>query len=124
MDVGDQLKRFRELKGLSQGKIEELTGMYRCYISRVENGHTVPSLETLEKFARALEMPLYQILYERDSVTELPNAHMRETEDWASRGKGRRTFLKLQRAIQKMSGRDRELLLQMAAKIASNNRRG
>ncbi len=123
MDVGDQLKRFRELKGLSQGRIEELTGMYRCYISRVENGHTVPSLETLEKFARALGMPLYQILYERESVSELPSSHTEEIEDWASRGKGRRTFLKLRKAVQKMSGRDRELLLQLAARIAGNKRR-
>ena len=123
MDVGDQLKRIRELKGLSQGKIEERTGMYRCYISRVENGHTVPSLETLEKFARALGMPLYQILYEKDSGSQLPNSRAQELNDWASRGKGRRTFLKLQKALQKMSGRDRELLLQVAAKIASNHRR-
>ena len=123
MDVGDQLKRFRELKGLSQGRIEELTGMYRCYISRVENGHTVPSLVTLEKFARALGMPLYQILYERESASQLPSSHIEEIEDWASRGKGRRTFLKLRKAIQKMSGRDRELLLQLAARIASNKRR-
>jgi transcriptional regulator with XRE-family HTH domain len=51
MDVGTRLKQFRELKGLSQGKIEGRTGLLRCYFSRVENGRTVPSVETLEKFA-------------------------------------------------------------------------
>ena len=61
MDVGDRLKQLRELKGLSQGEIEERSGLFRCYISRVENGHAVPVVETLEKFARALDVPLYQL---------------------------------------------------------------
>jgi transcriptional regulator with XRE-family HTH domain len=67
MDVGERLKQLRELKGLSQGEIEERTGLLRSYISRAENGHTVPHVETLEKFARALEMPLYQLLYEGEN---------------------------------------------------------
>ena len=123
MDIGRRLQELREHKNLSQGDIEHKTGLLRCYVSRVENGHTVPSLETLEKFARALGMPLYQILYERESVSQLPSSHTEEIEDWASRGKGRRTFLKLRKAVQKMSGRDRELLLQLAARIASTKRR-
>jgi transcriptional regulator with XRE-family HTH domain len=52
---------FEKRKKLSQGDIEERSGLLRCYISRVENGHTVPSIETLEKLARAMEVPLYQI---------------------------------------------------------------
>jgi hypothetical protein len=35
MDVGDRLKQSREFKGLSQGKIEERSGLFRCYISWV-----------------------------------------------------------------------------------------
>jgi transcriptional regulator with XRE-family HTH domain len=46
---------------LSQGDIEKRTGLLRCYISRVENGHTVPAIETMEKMARALEIPMYQL---------------------------------------------------------------
>ena len=54
MVIGDRLKTLRETKNLSQGGIEKRTGLLRCYVSRVENGHTVPSVETLGKFARAL----------------------------------------------------------------------
>jgi transcriptional regulator with XRE-family HTH domain len=66
MDIGNRLRYLREEKNLSQGDIEQRTGLLRCYISRVENGHTVPAIETLEKMARALEMPLYVLMYEGD----------------------------------------------------------
>lgn len=56
MLIGD--RALRGAKNLSQGDIEKRTGLIRCYVSRVENGHTVPALKTLEKFARALELPL------------------------------------------------------------------
>lgn len=123
MDVGNRLKQFRELKGLSQGKLEERSGLLRCYISRVENGHTVPSVDTLEKFARALEMPLYQLLYEGEKPPKSLKTQAQEIDDWASRGKGRRTFSKLQNALQRMSVPDRALLLYMAAKMAANLRK-
>src|SRR5882762_6966417 len=57
MIIGDRLRDMREEKKLSQGDIEKRTGLLRCYISRVENGHTVPAIETLEKMAFALEVP-------------------------------------------------------------------
>lgn len=123
MDVGERLRQFRESKGFSQGKIEERTGLLRCYVSRVENGHTVPSVETLEKFARALDVPLYQLLYEGEKPPQSLKTQAQETEDWASRGKGRRMFTKLQRAIQKMSVPDRALLLSMAARMVGKQRR-
>ncbi|MCL5670400.1 MAG: helix-turn-helix domain-containing protein, partial [Acidobacteria bacterium] len=63
MGIGERIKELREQKHLSQGDIEERTGLLRCYISRVENGHTVPSLETLERFAGALDVPLYKLFY-------------------------------------------------------------
>src|SRR5712692_2919159 len=59
--IGDRVREMREEKNLSQGDIEKRTVLLRCYISRVENGHTVPAIETLEKLARALEVPLYQL---------------------------------------------------------------
>ena len=58
MIIGDRLRALHEEKKLSQGAIEKRTGLFPAYISRVENGHTVPSIETLEKFAHALECPL------------------------------------------------------------------
>jgi transcriptional regulator with XRE-family HTH domain len=73
MVVGDRLRELRETKQLSQGDIEKRTGLLRCYISRVENGHTVPAIETLEKLARALEIPLYQLFYDGDEPPKLPN---------------------------------------------------
>src|SRR5689334_24485622 len=66
MIIGDRLKALREAKNLSQGDIEERTGLLRCYTSRVENGHTVPSVETLEKYARALEIPMYHLMFDGD----------------------------------------------------------
>ena len=64
MLMGDRLRELREAKKLSQGDIEKRTGLLGCHISRVENGHTVPAIETLEKLARGLEIPLYQLFYD------------------------------------------------------------
>lgn len=64
MVIGEKLKALREQKHLSQGDVEKRTGLLRCYISRVENGHTVPAIETLEKLTRAMDVPLYQIFYD------------------------------------------------------------
>ncbi len=73
MIIGDRLRVLREQKQFSQGEIEKRTGLLRCYISRVENGHTVPAVETLEKFARALEVPMYQLFYDGEEPPKLPN---------------------------------------------------
>src|SRR2546430_13141992 len=77
--IGDRLRDMREEKKLSQGDIEKRTGLLRCYISRVENGHTVPAIETLEKLARALDVPLYQLFYEGDEPPKLPNPPKRRS---------------------------------------------
>jgi transcriptional regulator with XRE-family HTH domain len=72
MLIADRLKGLREQKNMSQGDIEKHTGLLRCYISRVENGHTVPSVDTLEKMARALEIPMYR-LFTDDPHVKKPN---------------------------------------------------
>src|SRR5882724_2784613 len=74
MIIGERLRELREEKKLSQGDIEKRTGLLRCYISRVENGHTVPAIETLEKMARALELPLYHLMYDGNGAPEAPIA--------------------------------------------------
>ena len=87
MIIGDRLRELRESKKLSQEDIETRTGLLRCYISRVENGHTVPAIETLEKLARALEVPLYQLFYDGAEPPKLPNLLKRKTVDdivWGS----------------------------------------
>ena len=120
--IGDRLRDLREAKHLSQGDIEKRTGLLRCYVSRVENCHTVPSIETLEKWAHALEVPLYQFFYDGDrppqEPTVLRTSKQKHIDDWASRGKGLRIFTKIRRALSRMSAEDRSLLLHMARKIS------
>src|SRR5260370_42574330 len=71
MIIGERLRVLREQKNFSQGEVEKRTGL-RCYISRVENGHTVPAVKTLEKFARALEVPMYQLFYDGEERPRMP----------------------------------------------------
>jgi len=92
MIIGDRLRALREEKNLSQGDIEKRTGLIRCYVSRVENNHTVPAIETLEKFARALEVPMYQLFYDSDEPPKLPNLPKRKSSDeiaWVATAKMR-----------------------------------
>ena len=123
MVIGRRLRNLREEKNLSQGDIEKRAGLLRCYISRVENGHTVPSLETLERLAAALEVPLYQLFYEGDEPPSLPNLSARQTtEDLAfneEAEKENRFFEKVRRVLGRIDEKDRQLLLYLAQKLAS-----
>ena len=122
MIIGDRLRALREEKKLSQGDIEKRTGLLRCYISRVENGHTVPAIETLEKLARALECPLYQLFYDGEEPPQLPNLPKRKSSDdiaWGTSGKEARYLNKLRRLLSKADDEDRKLLLYMAQKMAN-----
>src|SRR5438309_11412048 len=103
MVIGDRLRALREEKNLSQGDIEKRTGLLRCYISRVENGHTVPAIETLEKLARALEVPLYQLFYDGEEPPQLPNLPKRKPDEiaWGSFGNVARYLIKLRRGLGK-----------------------
>jgi transcriptional regulator with XRE-family HTH domain len=123
MIIGERLRLLREHKKLSQGDIEKRTGLLRCYISRVEKGHTVPALETLEKLARALDLSLYQLLYDGDEPprAEVPGSRKGSRDSgWGSSGKELRFMRKLRHLLGKMHEEDRELLLftvqQMARK--------
>ena len=121
MIIGDRLRALREEKKLSQGDIEKRTGLLRCYISRVENGHTVPAIETLEKLARALEVPLYQLFYDGEEPPELPNLPKRKTAEevaWGSSGKEARFLTIFRRLLGGIDEGDRRLLLYMAQKLA------
>ena len=121
MIIGDRLRALREEKNLSQGDIEKRTGLLRCYISRVENGHTVPAIETLEKMARAFEVPLYQLFYEGEEPPKLPNLLKQKSSGeiaWGSTGKDARYLNKLRRVLGKSADEDRKLILHMAQKMA------
>ncbi len=95
--------------------------MLRVYISRVENGHTLPSIETLEKLARALEVPLYQLFYERKKrplLPHLPKRKLMANITWGTTRKEIHFWEKLRGQLARMSESDRRLLLHMAQKMA------
>ena len=123
MYIAARLKQFREAKELSQGDIEKRTGLLRCYISRVENGHTVPAVETLEKITRALEMPLYQLFMGAEEPEAHPSPILKATSGWPSRRSGQKYLNRLTHALARMSENDRSLLLYTAGKMASKHRR-
>ncbi|MBZ5659069.1 MAG: helix-turn-helix transcriptional regulator [Acidobacteriia bacterium] len=112
---------MREEKKFSQGEIEKRTGLLRCYISRVENGHTVPAVETLEKFARALEVPMYQLFYDGEEPPKLHHLSKRKTAEdmaWGGSGKDARALAKFRRLMGQADETDRKLLLFIAQKMA------
>ncbi len=121
MVIGDHLRVLREHKNLSQGDIEKRTGLLRCYISRVECGHTVPAVETLEKFARALEVPIYQLFYEGEEPPKLPKLPKRKRSSdivWGSTGKEARLLVKFCQLCSRTAESDLKLLFSVAQKMA------
>jgi transcriptional regulator with XRE-family HTH domain len=126
MVIGERLRELRDQKNLSQGDIEKRTGLLRCYISRVENGHTVPAVETLEKMARAMEVPLYQLFYDGDEkppkLAALPKRIPDDTA-WGHSGKNARVLNRFRRLLSRMDVEDRKLLFSMAQQLASKRRK-
>jgi transcriptional regulator with XRE-family HTH domain len=112
MDVGKRLRQLREVKGLSQGDIERRSGLLRSYISRVEGGYTAPSLATLEKFAKALEVEPYQLLFQGEGKPAAP-----KVPDQITLGK---PVKKLIKAFESMSSTNRRLLISMAEKLSKH----
>ena len=121
MLIGDRLRELREQKQFTQGEVAKRAGLLKPYVSRVENGHSVPDVETLEKFARALEVPLYQIFLGVEGAPKLPNLPKRWTANgklWGSTGTEARLLAKFCRLFNRMQDSDRGLLLFMAQKMA------
>ena len=121
MIIGERLRQIREQKNLSQGDIERKTGLLRCYISRVENGHTVPAVATLEKLARALEIPLYQLFYDGDNpppIPTLPKTEKAGAGEWGASGKRAQIWNRFHTLLSRMDAGDRSLLLFVAQKMA------
>ena len=125
MQIGQRLKELREIKKFSQGTIEKRTGLLRCYVSRVENGHTVPSVDTLEKWARALEVPLYKMFH--DGEEPLPKmkqfAVSEELSLWGDRPKEWKELARLSKDLARMDELKRGLLLKMAQYLALRARK-
>lgn len=124
MVIGQRLRALREEKKFSQGVIEKRTGLLRCYISRVENGYTVPAVGTLEKLARALEVPMYQLFYDGEGEPQLPEpikSNGNSEPIWGSNGKDARTLAKFRRLMSRAKESDRKLLLFMAQKMVKRS---
>ena len=127
MQIGERLRKLREEKKLSQGEIEKRTGLLRAYISRVEHGHVSPSIETLEKFAGALEVPLYRLFYDGKEPPKLPQLLRRkspEETDWGSSGEDAKYLSKLRRLLAKTDDKNRTIILHMARKMVDRARPG
>ncbi len=110
-NIGSTIREYRLQKNMSQGDIEKRTGLLRCYLSRVENGHTVPSLDTLQKIARALDLQLSQFFAEELVSKEMSGLHLNEDEI--------RFLTQVQRYSAQLSESDRRLLLAMVRKFAA-----
>src|SRR6201994_4196651 len=109
-NIGSTIRAYRLQKGMSQGDIEKRTGLLRCYLSRVENGHTVPSLETLQKIAYALDLQLAQFFSDEAVSREMSSLRLSEDEI--------RFLTQIQRYASRLSENDRKLLLAMVRKFA------
>nr|WP_242618262.1 helix-turn-helix transcriptional regulator [Edaphobacter modestus] len=110
LNIGNTIRSYRLQKGMSQGDIEKRTGLLRCYLSRVENGHTVPSLETLQKIARALDLQLAEFFAEEIVSKEMSSLHLNEDEI--------RFLTQVQRYSANLGESDRRLLLAMVRKFS------
>jgi transcriptional regulator with XRE-family HTH domain len=113
--IGSRFRSYRERKKLSQGDVEKRTGLRRCYISRVENAHTIPSVATLQKLARSLDLSLYQLLYDGDEppAKQLPI----DADLWGSSGRKALFLTKIRGCLSKMSSEERKLLFTVARVI-------
>jgi len=124
MLIGTRLRQLREQKQMSQGDIEERTGLLRCYVSRVENGHTVPSLETLERFAGVLDVPLYQLFFSGEEAPPTPSLTPRSTLEEMTGGNGEngedaQFLLKIRNLLARLAEPDRDVILSLAKRLAT-----
>jgi transcriptional regulator with XRE-family HTH domain len=120
MNIGHRLRALREEKKLSQWDLARRVGLLGNYISRVENGHSIPHLWTLEKIARALEVPLYQLFYDGEDPPQLPDLRKSKVgrkDIWGTSGKSATYLNNLRSLLAKADDRDRKLLLQLAQKM-------
>lgn len=115
MLIGEHLRAIRERKNLSQGDIEKRAGLLRSYISRVECGHTIPAMETLEKFARALEVPLHELFYDLEEVPKIPAVSIPRRKRSLKEEAFERRMIRL---LARIDERDRKILLDTARKMA------
>jgi len=121
MIIGEKLREIREAKGLSQGDIERVTGLLRCYTSRVEHGHTVPSVATLQKYAHALKVPIHEFFL---AAGEKPVKRSGPEVNFTVEARiPRSEKIAFAKAISRLDSRERSILLVTAAKMARGTRK-
>jgi transcriptional regulator with XRE-family HTH domain len=111
MNIGETIRNFRLQKSMSQGDIEKRTGLLRCYLSRVENGHTIPSLDTLAKIATAMDLPLAQF-FSDSTANGVSKSAPQLTEDEV------RFLSQIRRYSPNLNDSDRKLVIAMVKKMA------
>jgi transcriptional regulator with XRE-family HTH domain len=110
MNICKRLLALRATRKFSQGDIEKRTGLLRCYVSRVENGHNIPNLETLQRWAKALEVEVYQLFFEGEGKPEPVPAGAMEALDRRER--------ELLGLFRRAEGADRKFVLDVARRMA------
>jgi transcriptional regulator with XRE-family HTH domain len=120
MNLGESIKNIRQAKGLSQGEMQKRTGILRSYLSRVENGHTVPSLATLQRLASAMGVALSDFFAANGQPTEgAPAAAMA-----ASASDPANQYLaELKTLLPQLTSQQRDQLLDMVKDMASTLKR-
>jgi len=124
MRIDLRLRELRRSKNLSQGDIEKKTGLLRCYTSRVENGHTIPTVETLVKYAAVLEVPVYRFFYEGDTPADVPQLRRYITAEWGATAKESNELHKFAKLFSQMKSRHRNLLVGLAQRMATQQKTG
>jgi transcriptional regulator with XRE-family HTH domain len=118
--IGERLRAWREYKELSQSDLEKRLGLTRYYISRVENGFTIPTLETLERFARALEVPVFHLVYEEEDPYPPPilpeSTRLTEASQNLSK-RGLRLLEQFNLLFGHLRDRDKQLLVGLARRM-------
>lgn len=118
MVIGQRIREIRESMSLSQGDVEARSGLMRCYVSRVENGYTVPSLANLEKLARAIGVPLYQFFFEGPRPPKSVELLLKKQNEWPVRKQDIAYFSRLSNCIKKLNHSERKLLAHAASLLA------
>lgn len=70
MNIGENLKRIRKIKGLTQDKLSELTKISITSIQRYESGKRQPTIESVNKIATALEVSVFELLDNKHDKAE------------------------------------------------------
>ena len=121
MILSERLRSIREQRNMTQGDIENRTGLKRSYVSRLEHGRTIPSLETLEKFAKALGIPLYHFFYDGEEppkTASLPQAvQAADGDHWGLEGESARYVHRLGLLLQRINENDRKMLIHFASQL-------